>query len=953
MALYESAPFATANVRQEYDDYGPTGRYIAQWGDESAGGSRFLSPQEIANLTTHTIETEAGPYTVYNPVQINANQAAPVSAAPVSQAPAPQAAPAAPAPAAQAQNAYFAANPDVATLYTQKTYDLTPEDFAKTHYEKYGWAEQRAAPTGIATPAFDEDLYLKNKLAEMSANPTSILSDYKGSLSDTAYLKNYMASRGFTPRQHYQQYGAAEGVSPTTAQTSATLAKTDAIENLYNTYAQRWSDPEGYAYWKQQFGDTIDANEANIFRTAVEEARKAGTESPTIYTSLTGQSTPEQIAAAYNQYVKAAGGDTAQAQANAANYLSKLGVSADTIRNAYNLYTGDYASGIAGKVFGSFGSEGATPLNGILSGFESIARGDFTEDQAKRLLGADKFNQYKDMFGQETKRFTDSLLSDKNLSGQEAVDFVQQARKYGVDANEFADLTGYRKELYDNIFKGYDKTVDSLVDKSLEGKTDLGDRIKTGLALQKAYGLTDEDIAKATDMGVEEIKGYFDPVRKFGEEFKNATSKADATGKDILSFVETAKKSAPIASVYGANLDALEQKINAANEKWKDYGVDGLQAENIYNQINKITEAAGGKNWTGSWMSGGESAAKTAARVLVQRGVDNLSDLKVEKNYEKGTAHGEFYDGKIVRQDEDGRKYVSEYDPVTESGGFKYLPPNAKTTPGVVEGSDEYATYRPLTADELKTYDAKTSKFDLAVGNKLVDKSSGKVVSKSDTNNFVLDSYSTGNFFKSTDKTFGIKMTDNGVPVPYQTSEKGGLLYSPVFPILASLALPGIGSALSSGIAGLGGSALASGTMLNSALTQGILGGTLSEVAGGDFGKGFVGGAINPVVSTGISNVLPTGMDPALARTATNVGTSAVTSALMGRPIDWTSTALNAGVQYGAQQLPFNLTSQQVNLLGGIATPLLQGQSISPERLTGILANYAMKSQTPYTAGAK
>lgn len=99
--------------------------------------------------------------------------------------------------------AYFNQNPDVAAAYAQNSYGMTPEDFAKTHYEKYGWLEQRAAPTNVTTP-------------------------------------------------------------------------TDAIENLYNTYAQRWSDPEGYAYWANQFGPTVDANEAAIFRNAVEEARRAG-----------------------------------------------------------------------------------------------------------------------------------------------------------------------------------------------------------------------------------------------------------------------------------------------------------------------------------------------------------------------------------------------------------------------------------------------------------------------------------------------------------------------------------------------------------------------------------------------------------------------------------------------------------------------------------------------------
>lgn len=733
------------------------------------------------------------------------------------------------------------------------------------------------------------------------------------------------------------------------------------IEQLYTQYAGRGSDPGGLEYWSKQFGSEVDPNEAAIFQRAVAEGVAKGIEStatgagfnpyfslnPDVaksYMQNTYGLTPEQFAQQHYEKYGASEG--------------RITPTNTAIVDAFNRYKDDFTSGIASKVFGAFGADAkqAPPLTGILSGFEAMGRGDFTEEQAKRLLGEDAYGQYKNLFGQEAKNLTTNILADKNLSGQEALDFVKNARKYGLDADELAGLTGYRKELYDNIFKGYDKTVDTLVDKSLEGKTELGDRIKTGLALQSQYGLTNEDIAKATGMTIDEVKANFDPVRSFSEQLNAATKKADATGKDILSFLETAKKSAPVTAVYGSNLDALEKKINDLNTKWKDYGVDGYQAENIYNQINKITEAAGGKNWSGSWGGGGDSASMAAAQKLVQKGVDNLADLKVEKNFEKTQATGESYNGQTVNTDEDGRKFIVKPDLFTDGVTYEYLPKDAKTQPMYTEtvgsGDEAYTKFRPLTVEELKTYDAKTGKFDLASGNKLVDASSGKVVSKSDDNNFVIDQYRTGNFFKGKNKTMGIMVTDQGVPVPYQAAEKRGMVYSPVFPIIASALLPGVGSALSSGIASAGGSALASGSLANAALTRGIIGGVMGEATGAGFGKGFLGGAVTPVISSGISSLLPTGMDPGMAKTLTNVGTTAATSALTGRPIDLTSTLINAGVQYGAQQLPFNLTPDQLNLLSGVATPLLQGQSISPTALTGILANYALSSQKP-TKGAR
>jgi non-homologous end joining protein Ku len=45
---------------------------------------------------------------------------------------------------------YFTANPDVAEAYQSNSYGLSPQEFADAHYNLYGQAEQRAAPTSLA-----------------------------------------------------------------------------------------------------------------------------------------------------------------------------------------------------------------------------------------------------------------------------------------------------------------------------------------------------------------------------------------------------------------------------------------------------------------------------------------------------------------------------------------------------------------------------------------------------------------------------------------------------------------------------------------------------------------------------------------------------------------------------------------------------------------------------------
>jgi len=65
-------------------------------------------------------------------------------------------------------NPYFAANPDVAAEYMRNTQGMTPEQFAQTHYNKFGVNEGRVAPFGAGattvTNATNGALALANSL---------------------------------------------------------------------------------------------------------------------------------------------------------------------------------------------------------------------------------------------------------------------------------------------------------------------------------------------------------------------------------------------------------------------------------------------------------------------------------------------------------------------------------------------------------------------------------------------------------------------------------------------------------------------------------------------------------------------------------------------------------------------------------------------------------------------
>lgn len=67
-----------------------------------------------------------------------------------------------------------------------------------------------------------------------------------------------------------------------------------------------------------------------------------------LYESLTKESTPEQIAAAYAEVVGGAGGDTQANQEIAVNYLTNLGISAPTILQGYQTYLNPTAATTTG-----------------------------------------------------------------------------------------------------------------------------------------------------------------------------------------------------------------------------------------------------------------------------------------------------------------------------------------------------------------------------------------------------------------------------------------------------------------------------------------------------------------------------------------------------------------------------------------------------------------------------
>jgi hypothetical protein len=348
------------------------------------------------------------------------------------------------------------------------------------------------------------------------------------------------------------------------------------------------------------------------------------------------------------------------------------------------------------------------------------------------------------------------------------------------------------------------------------------------------------------------------------------------------------------------------------------------------------------------------------AATLVSKGIDTLADIGQKDKFQTTTAQAQYTANGVPVQSSDGKNFyrVVAYG----EGETENVPVDAKdvqTTFGRVENIGDaeggYTTeFIPLTEEEQATL--KDGTYQKKLGTVAIDKDTGKEIAGLDG---TIASERSGKWYNRKENDLNVGFTDGGVPVLYTTKEKTGFGAAlqqalPVIAMALPFVLPGVGAALSSGLASVGGSTLAAGSLANAALTQGILSGGLTTLGGGKFEKGFLGGAVSPVISSGIGSLLPTGMNPNMARAITSAGTGAVSGVLQGGDFkDMLGQGVISGLtNYGLGEATkgLNLTPQQLNFATGIAAPLLQGKKISPVRLMTTLASAAQqqtKGKTP------
>jgi hypothetical protein len=740
----------------------------------------------------------------------------------------------------------------------------------------------------------------------------------------SAYLTPDGKLRETPPAQNQNKTASSQAEirttdSPTEADAITTL-KNERFDNFYR-YRSKDVDEQGYPVWQnyEQFVETNPIEndpDYKVIKSGVTDYKKATYEQRM---KALGLDIPKQSTDATKT-----GGITSLAKEASAEDSKITPVSLE------DLY----------KNFGATDFKAPPTTAGILSGFKYAKDSGLNDASLKKVMGDDAFNTYKTKFADYAKTGIANILADGKLSFDEARESVKFGRDYGYDAQKLADLTGTNKSVYDAIFKSYDDTTNTIVDRVLgadDVKTD-GDKIIKALALQQQYGFTDEDLAKATDFTPAQVKSQLDPVRNFESDYNKLRTDPNLNEDQMKTFLTTSMQNPAIKQRLGSQLQPVLDELNKPPQ------------ERILGQIEGQRNALGGQYYQGVFAD-----PKRMTEILVNKGVKSLADLGEKDKFQTTKAQAQYTSNGVPVQSSDGKNFYRTVD--YGEGATDYIPVDAKdvqTTYGkyVTEGDGEnsYSAFKPLSEQEQATL--KDGKYQERLGTVVVNKRTGEELT--DTSHALAYQRSSGGL-KEKKNYLNVNFTKDGTPVLTASKERAGAgaALQQALPIIAMalpFMLPGIGAALSgmlpgAGVAASGATAAIAPTLMNQALTQGIISGGLTTLGGGQFEKGFLGGAVSPVISSGIGSLLPTGMDPNIAKTITGAGTGVVKGALQGGDFsDLLSQGVLSGLtNYGLGEATkgLNLTPQQLNFATGIALPLAQGQKVNPIKLATTLAGAA------------
>jgi hypothetical protein len=557
----------------------------------------------------------------------------------------------------------------------------------------------------------------------------------------------------------------------------------------------------------------------------------------------------------------------------------------------------------------------------------------FDQQRLESVFGKDKVQPYMDTYKTNINDFINTTLAQEPGTTMNEVGALHKAaveNKWTPD--ELVKYGGLDKATAQSYFDLYDKGLGSIVAGLNDPKTDDITKTATLMSLTQKYGTTDADIAKASKgkFTEKEVAAYLDPVRDVPTGLQKLMNDSKATASDITKFINNAKADPRAAGIFGVGLD----KVLASSPELVMRDIQngtGSLAENYQTFLEKAKSTP-------------ENAAKYAPQIAQ---VEKMLDTAMFSANENFGGKPQDYQLQIVS-------------PLTAKSK-ENIPQQLEMTPIKMEARDdgEGGTYQVKTGGGVKTKGVQEiSSGDSESGYSLTGYRStepttinGLPVYANYDATGKLTGYEADSRYRSWlngKQSISGSFDANGNPKPvgHQSKQAGfkgfGQDVLGAFNdmgIVGQLALMyatgGAGSALA---ASMGGGALAN------AAASGLISGALSEVGGGDFGKGFLGGAVGSGVGSLAQGAMPTGgltttgnpmIDSYLTKALPSAASSAArTGVLGGNALDaglysLLNTGVGTGVNAGTNML---LGETGLDKLGaaqpyatGIASNLVSG----------------------------
>jgi hypothetical protein len=660
---------------------------------------------------------------------------------------------------AAATPTYFQQNPDVAAAYQANSYGMTPDQFAAAHFQNYGANEQRAAPntattgalgqvattaaapdyeqmvrdaygsigrTGIGTEASNIDQAgfdnWVNALKTGSINPADLSNTFRSSVAD--YLIANPTDQYSTYVADYLQQNNAPEIS--------------GVQQLYQDVLGRDADASGLGTFYKQFGSEISPEERALFEQSARPELQSRVRD--LYKDMLGRDAEQE---GVDYWTKQFGSDITDAEREL------------------------FRQSAAAELTGAFGGE--TPDDaGLLAGFKRAKDLGISDDVLKRTLGEELFNKYDTGLTNFAVTNLTNIVADNQLTWDESQKIHNFGRDLGFTPDDLARMTGQDKSLFELADTTYKAGRDQIINGSLAAPTVTSDadRVLTSLALQDKFGFSDEELSAATGVDVNTIKSSLDPVRNFSTTFSSTVNSPDTTTAQLKTLIADSRSNAAINKMYGESLNGIETKLNGLEQKWSSQqGVDPLQAENLFQQLEAQKNALGGQYYSGVF-----GDTMNMAAVLNRKGLETIDDLGQKDKFQTDLTYKTYTgpNGETVQAVDGG--FVS-YVP---DGNSEFFTPDQVTTSVnkvVYDGPEGEGRYVPLTAEELATL-KDDGTYQKKIGTVVIDKDTGAELTNTDG---VLAMQRSGGHLKSRKHYINVGFTEDGRPILTASQEKSGL----------------------------------------------------------------------------------------------------------------------------------------------------------------------------------